>query len=226
MASTPAAPATASGVQQPPWHAPETAYPRGVLPNGAADLELKVYNSLTRTKVPFRPQRPGHVSWYNCGPTVYDASHMGHARNYVTQDTLRRIVRDYFGYDVHFVMNITDIDDKIILRARHAHLVAQHAAQNPTLSRCLLDEVRAAWAAYAAKTIAKLAPPQAPSQEEKLEEGSLALAEAHFEEVSRLSKEPDWLAKTTEKEPKLSMWMNALVRGLQTADAQWPSVLS
>lgn len=72
------------------------------------------------------------MKWYNCGPTVYDASHMGHARyapgrdscntwaemntvrrNYVTQDILRRIMTDYFGYDVHFVMNITDIDDKV-----------------------------------------------------------------------------------------------------------------
>ena len=62
--------------------------------------QLYVWNSLTRSKVPFVPMRARHVTWYNCGPTVYDASHMGHARNYVTQDILRRIMRDYLGYDV------------------------------------------------------------------------------------------------------------------------------
>ena len=53
------------------------------------------------------------MSWYNCGPTVYDLSHLGHARNYVSQDIIRRILEQYFGYDVHLVMNITDIDDKV-----------------------------------------------------------------------------------------------------------------
>lgn len=52
------------------------------------------------------------VTWYCCGPTVYDAAHLGHARNYVTTDVVRRIMRDYFGYDVHFVQNVTDVDDK------------------------------------------------------------------------------------------------------------------
>ena len=74
---------------------------------------LKVFNSLTRTKVDFVPSKGRLFTWYNCGPTVYDDSHMGHARNYVTQDFIRRILKDYFGFDVHFVMNITDIDDKV-----------------------------------------------------------------------------------------------------------------
>ena len=51
-----------------------------------------------------------------CGPTVYDSSHMGHARTYLGMDILRRVMMDYFNYDVQFVMNITDIDDKIIKR--------------------------------------------------------------------------------------------------------------
>ncbi|KIJ38541.1 hypothetical protein M422DRAFT_781445 [Sphaerobolus stellatus SS14] len=80
--------------------------------NAAEEPTLKIYNSLTRSKTPFIPQSGRNVKWYNCGPTVYDASHMGHARNYVTQDYIHRILTDYFGYDVHFVMNITDIDDK------------------------------------------------------------------------------------------------------------------
>lgn len=84
---------------------------------------LKLYNSLTKSKVDFIPRVPGKISWYNCGPTVYDASHMGHARNYVAQDILRRITRDYFHYEINFVMNITDIDDKIIKRAREEFLL-------------------------------------------------------------------------------------------------------
>lgn len=57
------------------------------------------------------------MCWYGCGPTVYDASHMGHARTYVTFDVIRRIMSDYLNYDVTLCMNITDIDDKIIKRS-------------------------------------------------------------------------------------------------------------
>ena len=52
-----------------------------------------------------------------CGPTVYDVAHIGHAKNYIQSDTLRRILRDYFKYDLQLVMNITDVDDKIIRKA-------------------------------------------------------------------------------------------------------------
>ncbi len=52
-----------------------------------------------------------------CGPTVYDASHLGHARTYISFDILRRILSSYFAYDVNLCMNITDIDDKIILKS-------------------------------------------------------------------------------------------------------------
>lgn len=83
---------------------------------------LKVINSLTRTKTELVPSKPNHLTWYSCGPTVYDLSHLGHARNYVTQDFIRRILRDYFGYNIHFVMNITDIDDKVSLRMLRARL--------------------------------------------------------------------------------------------------------
>ncbi|GME91427.1 cysteine-tRNA ligase activity protein [[Candida] boidinii] len=83
---------------------------------------LKLYNSLTRTKVPFIPKSSDEVTWYSCGPTVYNSSHMGHARNYVTIDMNRRILQDYFGYNVKFIQNVTDIDDKIIIRARQEYL--------------------------------------------------------------------------------------------------------
>lgn len=82
----------------------------------SANMEsLKLYNSLKPgAPVPFVPIEPGKVSWYSCGPTVYDKSHLGHARNYVSTDIIRRILMHYFGFKVNFVMNITDIDDKVI----------------------------------------------------------------------------------------------------------------
>jgi len=62
------------------------------------------------------------VKIYVCGPTVYDSAHLGHARAYLTFDIILRILTDYFGYDIFYVMNITDVDDKIILRARQNYL--------------------------------------------------------------------------------------------------------
>jgi len=60
------------------------------------------------------------VTWYYCGPTVYDHSHMGHARTYISQDIIKRLLRDFFGYKVKTCMNVTDIDDKIIKRANES----------------------------------------------------------------------------------------------------------
>ena len=77
----------------------------------------RLMNTFTRTKVPFVPLEGNRVGWYICGPTVYDSAHMGHARNYVNFDVLRRVMSDYFRYDVRFIMNVTDIDDKIVMRA-------------------------------------------------------------------------------------------------------------
>ena len=81
--------------------------------------KLMIYNSLTRTKVPFVPMDKGGqlVTMYVCGPTVYDASHLGHARTYLQFDVMRRVLRDVLGYDVNYVMNVTDVDDKIIMRS-------------------------------------------------------------------------------------------------------------
>jgi len=81
--------------------------------------KLHIYNSLTRSKVPFYPIDPRgqRITMYCCGPTVYDAAHLGHARTYLQFDVMRRILRDVLGYDVVFVMNVTDVDDKIIVRS-------------------------------------------------------------------------------------------------------------
>jgi cysteinyl-tRNA synthetase len=92
---------------------------------------LVVNNTLTGDKQPFVPRKGRRVTWYTCGPTVYDSSHMGHARAYVTFDILRRVMTQYFGYDVFYQLNVTDVDDKIILRARRNKLLADYVAAKP-----------------------------------------------------------------------------------------------
>ncbi|MGZ8143975.1 MAG: class I tRNA ligase family protein, partial [Methylosarcina sp.] len=77
---------------------------------------LKIYNTLTRQKEPFKPRVSGKVGMYVCGMTVYDYCHIGHARVMVVFDTVARYFR-YSGYELTYVRNITDIDDKIIQRA-------------------------------------------------------------------------------------------------------------
>jgi cysteinyl-tRNA synthetase len=77
---------------------------------------LQVYNSLTRQKEIFTPIEPGKVRMYVCGMTVYDLCHLGHARVLVVFDTVVRYLRSS-GYEVNYIRNITDIDDKIIARA-------------------------------------------------------------------------------------------------------------
>ncbi|KAI5181455.1 cysteinyl-tRNA synthetase [Nematocida sp. AWRm80] len=78
---------------------------------------LKVYNTITREKEELKAE--GSVlKWYTCGPTVYDSAHLGHARSYLLMDTIRKTLERYFGYTIMYIMNITDVDDKIILKAR------------------------------------------------------------------------------------------------------------
>ncbi len=77
---------------------------------------LKIYNTLTREKENFTPLQAGKVKMYACGPTVYDYCHIGNARSFTAFDTIVRYLK-YCGYDVNYVRNITDIDDKIIDRA-------------------------------------------------------------------------------------------------------------
>ncbi|XP_062563405.1 cysteine--tRNA ligase, cytoplasmic [Armigeres subalbatus] len=100
---------------------------------------LRLFNSLTRQKELFVPKDGKNVKWYSCGPTVYDASHMGHARSYISFDILRRVLSDYFGYNVLYVMNITDIDDKIIKRARQNFLYERYVERTTSLETLLED---------------------------------------------------------------------------------------
>ena len=80
-------------------------------------MALRVYNTLTRQKEePFKTVQPGRVSMYVCGPTVYKPSHVGHMVGPVIFETVKRYLT-YLGYQVTLVINITDIDDKIIKRS-------------------------------------------------------------------------------------------------------------
>ena len=77
---------------------------------------MKVYNTLTRTKEELVPLTPGELRMYVCGVTVYDLSHIGHARSAIVFDVIRRYLL-FKGYRVTVVKNFTDVDDRIIRRA-------------------------------------------------------------------------------------------------------------
>ena len=88
---------------------------------------MKLYNTLTRTKEEFIPLEEGKVKMYVCGPTVYNFIHIGNARPFIMFDTLRRYLQ-YKGYDVTFVQNFTDVDDKIIKRGHEEGISPEEVA--------------------------------------------------------------------------------------------------
>ncbi|WP_036771917.1 cysteine--tRNA ligase [Photorhabdus australis] len=81
---------------------------------------LKIFNTLSRQKEEFKPIHPGIVGMYVCGITIYDLCHIGHGRTFVAFDVIARYLR-YLGYDLTYVRNVTDVDDKIIKRAAENH---------------------------------------------------------------------------------------------------------
>lgn len=89
---------------------------------------MKIYNTLTRKKEDFKPLDEGEVKMYSCGPTVYNYFHIGNARPFIIFDTLRRYL-EYKGYNVKFVQNFTDIDDKMIKRANEKGIEVHELAQ-------------------------------------------------------------------------------------------------
>jgi len=94
-------------------------------------MALKLYNTLTRRKEPFETLETGQVRMYCCGVTVYDYCHLGHARSYIVWDTVRRYLQ-WCGYQVRYVQNFTDIDDKILNRARQEGSTMQAVAERFT----------------------------------------------------------------------------------------------
>lgn len=89
---------------------------------------MKVFNTLTRKKEEFKPLVAGKVSMYVCGPTVYNYIHIGNARSVIAFDTIRRYF-EYRGYDVNYVSNFTDVDDKMINEARKEHTTVEKLAE-------------------------------------------------------------------------------------------------
>ncbi len=99
---------------------------------------IRVYNTLTKSKEPFETVRPGKVGMYLCGPTIYKPSHIGHLVGPVIFDAIKRYLT-YNGYEVTWVVNITDVDDKLIVRSRERGIPISQLAQEMTADylRCL-----------------------------------------------------------------------------------------
>ena len=101
-------------------------------------MSLRVYNTLTQSKEDFQPLNPPEVGMYVCGPTVYSASHIGHMVGPVIFDTIKRYLT-FMGYQVNWVVNITDVDDKLIIQAAKEGTTVQAVAEAVTADylRCL-----------------------------------------------------------------------------------------
>lgn len=89
---------------------------------------MKLYNTLTREKEIFKPIKENRVKMFVCGPTVYDHSHIGHARTYISFDMIARYLK-YKGFSVFYLQNVTDIDDKILKRAKESSSDPQELAR-------------------------------------------------------------------------------------------------
>ena len=89
---------------------------------------MRIYNTLTRKKEEFIPVDKNEIKMYSCGPTVYDYFHLGNARPFIIFDTMRRYL-EYLGYNVKFVQNFTDIDDKMIKRANSENITVKELAE-------------------------------------------------------------------------------------------------
>ena len=94
-------------------------------------MPLRVYNTLTQTKEPFQTVHPGKVGMYVCGPTVYSPSHIGHMVGPVIFDTIKRYLV-YLGYEATWVVNITDVDDKLIVQAQKDGTTVHELAERVT----------------------------------------------------------------------------------------------
>ena len=99
---------------------------------------MKIYNTFSKSKEDFVPGNPGLVTMYTCGPTVYDYFHIGNARSFIASDMIRRYL-EYKGFVVNFVMNLTDIEDKIIKKANEQNKTPQEIADE--YSRAFFDDL-------------------------------------------------------------------------------------
>jgi cysteinyl-tRNA synthetase len=99
---------------------------------------LTIYNTLTRKKEEFIPLNPNEVRMYVCGPTVYDYFHIGNARSFIMADILRRYL-EYKGYNVKYIMNLTDIDDRIIKKSVEEKIDAKYVSEKYT--KAFFDDI-------------------------------------------------------------------------------------
>ncbi|XP_029438619.1 cysteine--tRNA ligase, cytoplasmic isoform X1 [Rhinatrema bivittatum] len=194
------------------------AQPQWSPPDPKEQPKLRLYNSLTRNKEIFVPQNGRKVLWYCCGPTVYDASHMGHARSYISFDILRRVLMDYFKYDVFYCMNITDIDDKIIKRARQNYLYEQYKEKKVDAAQ-ILEDVLNALMPFSAK-LNETTDPDKKQMLERIQTG-VKVALAPLEEALQQKLPPECVVKCAEvllEEAKdlLSDWLDAKLGSLVT----------
>uniref|UniRef100_H2ZQZ8 Cysteine--tRNA ligase, cytoplasmic n=1 Tax=Ciona savignyi TaxID=51511 RepID=H2ZQZ8_CIOSA len=176
--------------------------PEWTLPTDSNQHSLKLFNSLTRKKEKFIPQDGNFVKWYSCGPTVYDASHMGHARSYISFDILRRVLTDYFGYNIQYCMNITDIDDKIITRARHNYLVDQYTKENNSKEQ-VITNVTSALQEYSNKMAKAEDPDKKAMMERLLEVATTSLDRLKLSDSELLTKEV-----ITDSKDILAIWLD------------------
>ncbi|KOO28165.1 cysteinyl-tRNA synthetase [Chrysochromulina tobinii] len=179
---------------------------------GAASAEgLHLLNSLTQTVEAFTPIDPRLVKWYVCGPTVYDSAHVGHARNYVAFDIVRRVLLDYFGFDLLYVMNITDIDDKIIVRTHYNHLESMAAeAVLATPKPGLRDLLEAQHVLAAAAEAAAVPLPVCDVQAAFLELTAAFEAE-FFDDMARLNVlPPDAVTRVSDYVPEIIAYIETI----------------
>mmetsp|Transcript_21159 Transcript_21159/g.38307 ORF Transcript_21159/g.38307 Transcript_21159/m.38307 type:complete len:803 (-) Transcript_21159:92-2500(-) len=185
-----------------PWQSPEinTSDP-------IAAGQLLMRNTLTGQKEPFVPMKDRHVRWYTCGPTVYDSSHVGHARTYLSFDIMRRIMTDYLHYNVLYQINTTDIDDKIILRARQNELLRQLEVDSSVGYEKLVELANEALEEAKAKSDEKKAAIEAALEEATAKKDSRArteqegLLENHLVKRKNLDKDEENTLKACSASP-------------------------
>jgi cysteinyl-tRNA synthetase len=196
-------------------------------------VALRIYNTLTRKKEEFVPLTPGRVGIYVCGVTVYDYSHVGHARSALAFDMIRRYLL-FRGYQVKFVRNFTDVDDKIIQRAQREGVTAQEISERYVTAE---REDMAAIGVMAPDVYAKATDhiPQMVSLIERLiakglaypVEGDVYFEVARFPAYGRLSgKNLDELvagARVEVDERKRDPRDFALWKGAKPGEPAWPS---
>src|SRR5687767_9924106 len=156
---------------------------------------FRLFNTLTRSVEPFSPQDGQSVRLYTCGPTVYNPAHLGNFRTFLFEDLLRRVLR-MRGWAVEQVMNLTDVDDKIIKRASERG-VSITALTNPVVDTFHADreflriqraEHYPRATAYIAEMIALVKRLEENGVAYKADDGSVYFAIAKFEGYGRLSR--------------------------------------